>query len=192
MLNIEKLDLQDKENSLSLPNEFRVSFHEIDGQAILKMRTEYLSTFSRSHFLLPDIFPSLNKIVVLDGDVVVQRDLTSLWGLSLEGKVNGAVLSCAVKLGQLRNFLGGKVIDQNSCAWMSGLNVIDLSRWRDLKLSEIYRKLIWQVKFLFTLHCISLANIIIFVLFTSSILYCFFALHMCNFIVALYVNMLFA
>ncbi|PKI44598.1 hypothetical protein CRG98_034953 [Punica granatum] len=145
VLNIEKLELQDKENSLSLPNEFRVSFHIVDGQDTLKMRTQYLSTFSNSHFLLPEIFPNLEKIVVLDDDVVVRRDLTSLWDLNIGGKVNGAVQSCAVRLGQLRSFLGERILDQNSCAWMSGLNVIDLSRWRDLKLSETYQGLLQQL-----------------------------------------------
>ncbi|KAK4776937.1 hypothetical protein SAY86_005625 [Trapa natans] len=149
VLNIEKLDLQDSGNLLPLPNEFRVSFHVSDGQGILNMRTEYMSTFPRSYFLLPEIFPNLNKIVILDDDVVVQRDLTPLWDLRMGGKVNGALQTCSVKLGHLRSLLGGKVKDQNSCAWMSGLNVIDLSRWRDLDLSKTYRTLMQQVKIIF-------------------------------------------
>lgn len=185
VMNIEKLDLQDKENSLSLPREFRVSFHVTDAQSTLMMRTEYLSTFSDSHFLLPEIFPNLNKVVVLDDDVVVQRDLTSLWGLSIGGKVNGAVQSCAVRLGRLRRLLGEKALDQNSCAWMSGLNVIDLSRWRDLKLSETYQRLVQQVKILFTLHCISLANIVNLVHFITSILVFLHSSHLL-FSIALY------
>ncbi|KAK4799556.1 hypothetical protein SAY86_024921 [Trapa natans] len=146
VLNFEKLDLQENGNLLPLPNEFRVSFHVTDGQAILNLRTEYLSTFSHSHFLLPEIFPKLNKIVILDDDVVVQRDLAPLWVLNMGGKANGAVQSCAVKLGQLGSFLGGEVKYQNSCAWMSGLNVIDLSRWRDLDLSKVYRTFVQQLK----------------------------------------------
>jgi alpha-1,4-galacturonosyltransferase len=46
-----------------------------------------------------------------------------------------------VQLGQLRNFLGKGSFDENSCAWMSGLNVIDLVRWRELDLTKTYWKL---------------------------------------------------
>ncbi|KAL3001090.1 hypothetical protein AAZX31_09G247900 [Glycine max] len=62
--------------------------------------------------------------------------------LNLGDKVNGAVQFCSVKLGQLKSYLGEKGLSQNSCAWMSGLNIIDLVRWRELGLTQTYRKLI--------------------------------------------------
>lgn len=40
------------------------------------------------------LFPSLNKVVFLDDDVVVQHDLSPLWDIDLSGKVNGAVETC--------------------------------------------------------------------------------------------------
>ncbi|KAL3001092.1 hypothetical protein AAZX31_09G247900 [Glycine max] len=85
---------------------------------------------------------NLNKVVVLDDDVVIQQDLSALWNTDLGDKVNGAVQFCSVKLGQLKSYLGEKGLSQNSCAWMSGLNIIDLVRWRELGLTQTYRKLI--------------------------------------------------
>ncbi|WOK99659.1 galacturonosyltransferase 14 [Canna indica] len=41
-----------------------------------------------------ELFPNLNKVVFLDDDVVVQRDLSPLWEINLSGKVNGAVETC--------------------------------------------------------------------------------------------------
>ncbi|KAL2607113.1 hypothetical protein AAZX31_09G247900 [Glycine max] len=142
VLNVE-LDIQ-KENPLllSLPEEFRVSILSYDNPSTNQIRTEFLSIFSDSHYLLPDLFSNLNKVVVLDDDVVIQQDLSALWNTDLGDKVNGAVQFCSVKLGQLKSYLGEKGLSQNSCAWMSGLNIIDLVRWRELGLTQTYRKLI--------------------------------------------------
>ncbi|XP_028763846.1 probable galacturonosyltransferase 7 [Neltuma alba] len=149
VLNVENLDLDNprKETSedVSLPEEFRVSIQSTKNSSISQTRTEYISIFSHSHYLLPDIFSELKKIVVLDDDVVVQKDLSALWTLSMGGKVNGAVPFCSVKLGQLKSYLGEKGFNQNSCAWMSGLNVIDLVRWRELGLTQTYRRLMKEL-----------------------------------------------
>uniref|UniRef100_A0A6N2MFY3 Hexosyltransferase n=1 Tax=Salix viminalis TaxID=40686 RepID=A0A6N2MFY3_SALVM len=40
------------------------------------------------------LFPNLDKVVFLDDDVVIQRDLSPLWEIDLKGKVNGAVETC--------------------------------------------------------------------------------------------------
>lgn len=145
VLNIEDLNLENHNLHLSLPVEFRVSFHSIDSPSTAHIRTEYLSIFSHTHYLLPKIFQNLKKVVVLDDDVVVQQDLSELWSLNMEGKVNGAVQLCSVKLSLLKRYLGENSFNVNSCAWMSGLNVLDLDRWRELDLSETYQRLVKEV-----------------------------------------------
>ncbi|XP_021298052.1 probable galacturonosyltransferase 7, partial [Herrania umbratica] len=146
VLNIEHLNSEyyDKAtlSHLTLPVEFRVSFHGSDNALAIHDRTQYLSIFSHSNYLLPEIFRNLEKVVVLDDDVVVQQDLSALWSLDMAGKVTGAVQICSVRLGQLRSYLGGSSFDKNSCSWMSGLNVIDLVRWRELGISETYWKFV--------------------------------------------------
>ncbi|KAK1563818.1 hypothetical protein Q3G72_033308 [Acer saccharum] len=148
VLNIEQLNLKYHDKStllhLYLPVEFRVAFHSVDNKPTTHDRTQYISIFSHAHYLLPEIFPSLKKVVVLDDDVVVQKDLSALWNLNMVGKVNGAVQLCSVRLGQLKNYLGDS-FEKNSCAWMSGLNIVDLVRWRELDLTETYRRLVRQV-----------------------------------------------
>ncbi|KAG7596092.1 Glycosyl transferase family 8 [Arabidopsis suecica] len=54
----------------------------------------FISTLNHARFYLPDIFPGLNKMVLLDHDVVVQRDLSRLWSIDMKGKVVGAVETC--------------------------------------------------------------------------------------------------
>lgn len=153
VLDIEGLKLKDhyKVSNFNwlMPQEFRVSFHGVDKISRASMHTEYVSTFSHSHFLLPDIFQRLKKVVILDDDIIVQRDLSALWSLDLGGKVNGALMLCRVRLSQLKNYLRGNSFDKDSCAWMSGVNVIDLDRWRDHDLTKTYQSFVNEVSCFF-------------------------------------------
>ncbi|CAL4922471.1 unnamed protein product [Urochloa decumbens] len=126
---------------LYLPEEFRVFISSLE-RPTEKSRMEYLSVFSHSHFFIPEIFKDLKKVIILDDDVVVQRDLSFLWNLDMGDKVNGAVRFCGLKLGQLRNLLGKTMYDPQSCAWMSGVNVIDLDKWREHNVTENYVQLL--------------------------------------------------
>ncbi|XP_075502404.1 putative galacturonosyltransferase 7 isoform X2 [Primulina tabacum] len=149
VLNIEDIKLFDHHKvapmHLSLPEEYRVSFHRVDELSFSLSRTEYISMFSHSHYLLPKIFRSLEKVVVLEDDVVVQSDLSALWDIDMGEKVNGAVQLCAVKLSQMKNYFSRNTIYENSCAWTSGLNVIDLSRWRAHNISETFQRLVQEM-----------------------------------------------
>ncbi|URE38876.1 Glycosyl transferase family 8 [Musa troglodytarum] len=55
----------------------------------LKPSTFSLLNYMRIH--LPELFPKLERVIFMHDDVVVQRDLTSLWYLDLHGLVMGAV-----------------------------------------------------------------------------------------------------
>ncbi|KAH0466314.1 hypothetical protein IEQ34_006417 [Dendrobium chrysotoxum] len=146
VLNIEDLNLSNLIDfgvtQLSTSEEFRVSIHNFDEPQLLHMRTEYISIFGHSHFLLPEIFKDLKKVMVLDDDMIVQHDLSTLWNTDLEGKLNGAVNFCKLRFGHLETFLGGNINDRSSCLWMSGLNIIDLDKWREHNLTGIYLKLL--------------------------------------------------
>ncbi|KAJ8461525.1 hypothetical protein OPV22_034451 [Ensete ventricosum] len=95
-----------------------------------------LSVLDHLRFYLPEMYPKLSRIVLLEDDVVVQKDLTGLWRVDLDGMVNGAVETC---FGGFRryirylNFSIPEVRDQfnpRACAWAYGVNVFDLDAWR--------------------------------------------------------------
>lgn len=130
---------------LYLPEEFRVLIRSIK-QPTENTRMKYLSLFSHSHFVIPEIFKYLNKVVVLDDDVVVQRDLSFLWNIDMGDKVNGAVQFCGLKLGEMKNVLGKTAYDPKSCAWMSGVNLINLDKWREHNVTENYLLLMKKFK----------------------------------------------
>ncbi|KAI3993184.1 hypothetical protein MKX01_009927 [Papaver californicum] len=109
----------------------------------------YLSPLNHLCFYLPEIFPALNKVVFLDHDVVVQRDLRALWDVNMKGKVNGAVETCQKdhfsfrRMDMLINFRDpfiAKSFDVKSCTWAFGMNVFDLQEWRRQNLTAIYHQ----------------------------------------------------
>ncbi|KAG6505139.1 probable galacturonosyltransferase 7 isoform X1 [Zingiber officinale] len=135
------LDLEE----LLMSEEFRVSTHVVAQPSPLQTKVKYISVFGHCHFLLSDLFTNLKKIIVLDDDVVVQRDISFLWNLDLGGKVNGAVEFCGIKLSELKSYLGTDIYDGNSCAWMSGINVLNLEKWREHDITGRYQRFLHQL-----------------------------------------------
>ncbi|KAG4193256.1 hypothetical protein ERO13_A07G209500v2 [Gossypium hirsutum] len=108
----------------------------------------YSSALNHLRFYLPDVFPALNKIVLLDHDVVVQRDLTGIWSVDMKGKVNAAVETCLeseASFRTMRMFLNfsdpflAKKFNAHACTWAFGMNLFDLHQWRRKKLTMLYR-----------------------------------------------------
>ncbi|CAK9150294.1 unnamed protein product [Ilex paraguariensis] len=110
---------------------------------------KYNSLMNHIRIHLPELFPSLNKVVFLDDDIVIQTDLSPLWDIDMDGKVNGAVETCrgddkfvmSKKFKSYLNFshpLIAKHFDPNECAWAYGMNIFDLEAWRKTKISHTY------------------------------------------------------
>ncbi|OVA12332.1 Glycosyl transferase [Macleaya cordata] len=115
----------------------------------LKFRNpKYLSILNHLRFYLPEIFPKLRKVLFLDDDIVVQKDLTSLWSLDLKGKVNGAVETCGENFHRFNRYLNfsnpliSKKFDPHACGWAYGMNVFDLEEWKRQNITEVYH--MWQ------------------------------------------------
>lgn len=111
--------------------------------------TRYTSALNHLRFYLPKLFPKLDKILLLDHDVIVQRDLTELWNIEMMGKTNGAVETCQVDNPSFRsmdmfiNFsdpLVARKFEFNACTWAFGMNIFDLKEWRRRNLTREYEK----------------------------------------------------
>jgi alpha-1,4-galacturonosyltransferase len=99
-------------------------------------------------FYLPEVYPKLDKILFLDDDIVVQKDLTPLWSIDLQGMVNGAVETCKEsfhRFDKYLNFSNPKIynnFDPNACGWAFGMNMFDLKQWKRSNITGIYHH--WQ------------------------------------------------
>lgn len=123
--------------------------HRMNADSNLKYRNpKYLSILNHLRFYLPEIFPELDKVLFLDDDIVVQRDLTELWNIDMQGRVNGAVETCGEsfhrfdKYLNFSNLLIAKNFDPNACGWAYGMNIFDLEEWRKQGITGIYHQ--WQ------------------------------------------------
>ncbi|KAG0462493.1 hypothetical protein HPP92_020969 [Vanilla planifolia] len=87
-------------------------------------------------FYLPEIFPFLNKVLLLDHDVVVQKDLTGLWSIDMKGKVVGAVQVCNDDIS--RGLETHVNFSSNECVWAFGMNMVNLQAWRCKRLHLFY------------------------------------------------------
>lgn len=109
---------------------------------------KYLAILNHLRFYLPQMYPKLSKILFLDDDVVVQRDLTALWKIDMDGKVNGAVETCFGsfhRYAQYMNFSHPLIkakFSPKACAFAYGMNFFDLDAWRREKCTEEYHY--WQ------------------------------------------------
>lgn len=109
---------------------------------------KYISLLNHLRFYIPQIYPQLEKVVFLDDDVVVQKDLTPLFSLDLHGNVNGAVETCLEAFHRYYKYLNfsnpliSSKIDPQACGWAFGMNVFDLIAWRKADVTARYHY--WQ------------------------------------------------
>ena len=142
------------------------------GNDHLKYRNfKYLSMLNHIRFYLPQLYPKLEKILFLDDDVVVKKDLTPLWSIDMEAKVNGAVMMCKDSYHRLDTYLNFSNPEISSsfhpkyCSWAYGMNMFDLKAWKKHGVTEIYHQ--WQEMVRKTLLFTSLLLLLLLLLFTS-------------------------
>lgn len=123
--------------------------HRASSDSNLKFRNpKYLSILNHLRFYLPQIFPKLGKVLFLDDDIVVQKDLTGLWSIDLKGNVNGAVETCGESFHRFDRYLNfshpliSKNFDPRACGWAYGMNIFDLEQWKKQNITDVYHT--WQ------------------------------------------------
>lgn len=91
---------------------------------------KYLSMLNHLHFYLPQVYPKMDKILFLDDDIVVQKDLMPLWSVDLHGKANGSIETCGESFHRFDKYLNfsnlhiARHFDPNACGWTNGRNKI--------------------------------------------------------------------
>lgn len=108
------------------------------------LNSKHESLLNHLRFYIPEIYPHLEKVIFLDDDVIVQKDLTPLFSLDLHGNINGAVETCLEVFHRLYKYLNfsnpvlSSKIDPQGCGWAFGLNIFDLVAWRSTNVTGLY------------------------------------------------------
>lgn len=95
--------------------------------------------------LMADMLPNaVHKVVYLDADMVIERDLRDLWTVSLAGHCIGAVQDFSIPLigdGITHPEVVG--VDPSAPYFNSGVLLIDLQQWRE---EDIGHKALWYTR----------------------------------------------
>jgi lipopolysaccharide biosynthesis glycosyltransferase len=108
-----------------------------------------------ARFFMPALLPNVNKVIWLDCDTIVMRDIRELWNMALpNGEWLAAIERTSFKYG---NFFDGKVqalykdrygvaMDTSESSFNAGVFVADLGKWREHKLlDEVFYWMVYAV-----------------------------------------------
>lgn len=108
-----------------------IDIREVDASQFATMMSGnvHVSSAAIFKFKLPELFPDLDRILYLDGDIVVCGDLSELWRMEM-----GSAYVAAVEDTQARRF-GGKTLKERidypyERYFNSGVMLVNLAAWR--------------------------------------------------------------
>src|SRR3984893_6204244 len=112
---------------------FAFSFIDIRDEALGDLMVSVnVTKMTYARLLMGDLLASeIDRIIYLDGDIVVRGDLSELWTMDLRGKTLGAVVDLPHY--PFNRLLG---LPDEAPYFNAGVLLIDLRRWRDLKIGE--------------------------------------------------------
>ncbi|XP_066319538.1 probable galacturonosyltransferase 9 isoform X2 [Miscanthus floridulus] len=121
-------------------------FHVVTAPMQIEDGNRDVTLLDYLRFYLPEMFPALRRVVLLEDDVVVQRDLAGLWRIDMGANVNAALHTCFGgfrRYGKYLNFSEPVVqesFSHHACAWSYGVNVFDLQAWRRGQCTEQFHR----------------------------------------------------
>ena len=98
----------------------------------------HVSTSAILKFMLPVILTSLDKVLYLDGDIIIQKDLSNLYSTNLENKYAAVVEDLRPKYRYVETQLEKLNITQHRAYFNSGVMLLNLNKMRE---DDISRKL---------------------------------------------------
>ena len=133
---------------------FSVRFREIDMKKFEKFNGgfSHITITAYVRWMIPDLYPNLNKAIYLDDDIIVVGDIAELYNQNLEGNIVGAIpdVSDISPNGPSRYKLLKKYGEfKNEYVWNSGVYLIDCQKWRE---NDITNKLITQKQEIIDYH----------------------------------------
>lgn len=113
--------------------ESRILFHRIDVEMFnsVKKQIQKYTIGAMFRILLPSMFKNLHKIIYLDADLLVNRDIKELWDIDVDNYCLAAVPDLNVKLGRVWAYpVREKEVDQKEY-FNSGVLVMNLDKIRN-------------------------------------------------------------
>lgn len=136
LLEAEKAKLQ---KSWNHPNCGQVLFAEIGKERIQSFRsTAYLkSKAAYARYFIGEMFPAISRCIYLDADLLIYRDLSEAFEMSLGDNVAAAVRDIGVRINPHNPVLKRRLGIRNEANYFnSGFMIIELNAWRRERLTD--------------------------------------------------------
>ncbi len=109
---------------------------------------DYYSKAIYYRIFIPDLFPEYEKIIYLDCDVILRKDIAELFDVNIENEIVAAIPDEAVQTypvmqAYTKNFLG----IEGKNYFNSGVLVINCKKYKEYKVCERFVKTIKRIKF---------------------------------------------
>ncbi len=137
-----KIELKNKTKIEKLKeqfNNFSIEYIKIDTQKIFKnidyKNNEYISLATYNRLLIPNLKPELKKVLYLDIDIIVLRDIQKLYDINLEQYIIGAAWD---KSRVLYNTDTKELMElsDNYKYFNAGVLLIDIPKWNKNKVTN--------------------------------------------------------
>ncbi len=99
----------------------------------LKLKIDYISIETYYRYLIADLLPDVDKILYLDADVIIRREITSFYDINLEGLYLAGVEDLFIKEINYRQKLG---FSENELYINAGVLLMNLEYMRADKIGE--------------------------------------------------------
>lgn len=139
----------DKISALKRPFEnFSIEFKKIDTEKYFKgfLTNSYVSIATYYRFIISNLFPTLDKALYLDVDIIAEGDILELYQVDLNGHMLAAVPDQGDTIYIEQKLKKNLKMATNSCYFNAGVLVIDMTKWRQnsvlnqlFELEKIYR-----------------------------------------------------
>jgi len=99
----------------------------------------HLSVATYARLFLADLLPNISRMIYLDADLVVARDLVELWETDLKGMAIGAVPDYDDILladSPALRYASSEFADKSDKCFNAGVLLLDLDKWRASRVAE--------------------------------------------------------
>jgi lipopolysaccharide biosynthesis glycosyltransferase len=109
--------------------QYELHIIEADDSRFAKYRGLHGNKFTFMKLMVPEFLDD-HRVIYLDSDLIVQRDLSDLFNLDLKGYVVAARGSANIEWQLERKFFTSLGLNEKAKYFNAGVMVIDLQRWR--------------------------------------------------------------
>ena len=136
-----------KLRKISNTYKFKLEISRFDSETFNNFETRsHISNAAYYKISIPDLYPNLEKVLFLDCDLIVKKDIEELWNINVESVYLAAVEN------PLFNRYDELFLPEGTITFNSGIMLINLAKWREDNISQKVTKFLEENSHKIRLH----------------------------------------